>query len=63
MKIVSIHVGHDGCITYIKNNKIIFHTQIDRYNRFKHLALPEKSLIEKIQKLDFDFFLMSYNLN
>jgi predicted NodU family carbamoyl transferase len=56
MKIVSIHIGHDGCITYVKNNKIIFHTQIDRYNRFKHLALPEKSLIEEIQKLDFDFF-------
>lgn len=63
MKIVSIHIGHDGCITYVKNNKIIFHTQIDRYNRFKHLALPEKSLIEEIQKLDFDFFLISYNLN
>jgi len=63
MKIVSIHVGHDGCVTYIKNNKIIFHTQIDRYNRFKHLSFPEKSLIEEIEKLDFDLFLISYNLN
>ena len=63
IKIISIHVGHDGCVTYIKNNKIVFHTQIDRYNRFKHFATPTKSLIEELIKIDFDIFLISYTLN
>ena len=60
---LSIHVGHDGCVTYIKNNKIVFHTQIDRYNRFKHFAVPTKSLIDELKKIDFDVFLISYILN
>ena len=63
IKIISIHVGHDGGVTYIKDNKIVFHTQIDRYNRFKHFATPTKSLIEELIKIDFDIFLISYTLN
>ena len=63
MKIISLHVGHDGCVTYIINNKIIFHTQIDRYNRFKHLSFPSKSLVDELKKIDFDLILLSYSHN
>ena len=63
MKIISLHVGHDGCVTYIINNKIIFHTQIDRYNRFKHLSFPSKSLVDELKKINFDLILLSYSHN
>jgi len=61
MNILSIYASHDGCITYIKNNKIIFHTQLDRYNRFKHFAFPNKYLIEEIEKLEIDKILICHN--
>ena len=52
MNILAIHTSHDGCMTYVKNNKIIFHTQLDRYNRFKHNTFPVKSLFEIIKNLE-----------
>tara|TARA_R100001594_G_scaffold6754_2_gene18960 strand:+ start:4455 stop:5801 length:1347 start_codon:yes stop_codon:yes gene_type:complete len=61
--LVSFHAGHDGAVTYIKKNKIIFHTQIDRYNRFKHLSFPSKSLIDELKKIDFDILLLSFSQN
>ena len=54
MNILSIYASHDGCVTYIKNKKIAFHTQIDRYNRFKYFAFPNKNLIQEIEKLKID---------
>jgi len=39
MKVLAIHASHDGCVTYVKNNKIVFHTQLDRYNRFKYSSI------------------------
>jgi len=60
MNILSIYTSHDGCITYTSNNKIIFHTQIDRYNRFKHSTLPTKLLIEVLEKLEIDIILLSH---
>ena len=59
MNILAIHASHDGCVTYIKNNKIVFHTQIDRYNRFKHCSFPVKKLIEEIEKLSIDKVLLT----
>tara|TARA_R110000803_G_scaffold209110_1_gene278350 strand:+ start:113 stop:1465 length:1353 start_codon:yes stop_codon:yes gene_type:complete len=59
MNILSIYASHDGCVTYIKNNTIIFHTQIDRYNRFKYFSFPVKSLIQEIEKLEIDKILIS----
>ena len=60
MNILSIYASHDGCVTYIKNNIIIFHTQIDRYNRFKHFSFPSKSLIQEIEKLEIDRIIISH---
>ena len=54
MNILSIYASHDGCVTYIKDNKIVFHTQIDRYNRFKYYSFPVKSLIQELEKLEID---------
>ena len=59
MNVLAIHASHDGCVTYIKNNKIVFHTQIDRYNRFKHCSFPVKKLIEEIEKLSIDKVLLT----
>ena len=59
MKLLSLNTSHDGCLTYIINNTIIFHTQIDRYNRFKHFTFPTKKLINIIKELDFDLLIHS----
>jgi len=54
MNVLSIYASHDGCVTYVENNEIVFHTQIDRYNRFKHYSFPVKKLIEELEKLKID---------
>lgn len=59
MKLLSLNTSHDGCLTYVINNKIIFHTQIDRYNRFKHFTFPTKKLINIIKELNFDLLIHS----
>ena len=59
MNVLAIHASHDGCVTYVNNNKIVFHTQIDRYNRFKHCSFPVKKLIEEIEKLPIDKVLLT----
>jgi len=60
MNILAIHTAHDGCITYVKNNKIIFHTQLDRYNRFKHNTFPTKSIVKVIENLEIDKVLVTH---
>ena len=50
MNILSIYTSHDGCMTYIKDNKIIFHTQLDRYNRFKYYSFPVKQTIKELEE-------------
>jgi len=59
MKILSIHASHDGCITYVDNNEIVFHTQLDRYNRLKHFASPSKKVIDLIKSLDIDVLIFT----
>ncbi len=51
MNILAIHTTHDGCMTYVKNNKIIFHTQLDRYNRFKYTTHPVKSVFDILNNI------------
>ena len=57
-----IHTSHDGSITAVKDSKILFHHQIDRFNKFKNSSVPcfelFKNLIgmEKIEKVFFTFF-------
>jgi len=63
MNVLSIYTSHDGCITYIKDNKIIFHTQLDRYNRFKYYSFPVKEIIKKIEKLPIDKIIFSSSRN
>lgn len=57
MKILSIHFSHDGSVSYVDNNKIIFHTQLDRYNRIKHHSIPSKKILDIILNTDFDIFI------
>lgn len=44
-----------------KNNQIVFHTQIDRYNRFKYYSFPVKSLIQELEKLEIDKIIISHH--
>lgn len=60
MNLLSIYMSHDGCITYIQNNKIKFHTQLDRYNKIKHSAFISKEIIDIIKSLQIDHLLISY---
>jgi carbamoyltransferase len=58
-KILSIHLGHDGALTYVENNEIIFHTSIDRYLRLKHTYFFSLELLEIISNLDFDTLIIT----
>ena len=60
MNILSIYASHDGCVTYVQDGKIKFHTQIDRYNRFKHSAFPNRSLFNLINSLKVDKLIISH---
>lgn len=62
MNIISIHTSHDGAITIVKNNKLLVHTQIDRFNNIIASAMPSLKLIKKIKELNikFDIVLFSF---
>jgi len=62
-RVLSLYLSHDGCMTYVKNNKIIFHTQIDRYNRIKHYSHITKNIINIINNLEIDYILITYSEN
>jgi predicted NodU family carbamoyl transferase len=55
MSFLFIHASHDGAITIVKNNTIIVHTQIERFNRIKHHSFPSKLLINFINNLNLNF--------
>ena len=59
MNILAIHTSHDGSMTYVKENKIIFHTQLDRYNRMKHMPCPSYKALKIIEGIEFDKFIMT----
>jgi predicted NodU family carbamoyl transferase len=59
-KILSLYLSHDGSITYVKDNKIVFHTQIDRYNRLKHFTFITKNICDIIINLEIDYLLITY---
>jgi carbamoyltransferase len=63
MNLLSIHNGHDGAITVIKNNSLFFHTAIDRYTRVKHFTFPPITLIKKLKELDlfFDHIILTHH--
>jgi len=53
-KILSLYLDHDGCATYVNNNKVIFHTQLDRYNKIKHCPFISKDLLDYFYEIPFD---------
>ena len=55
MNYLFIHASHDGTITIVQENKVIVHTQIDRFNRFKYTSFPSRTLIEFINSLNLEF--------
>jgi len=61
MNLLSLYLSHDGCATYIKDHKIVFHTQLDRYNRFKHSSLISKGILDEIEKIEIDKILITYS--
>tara|TARA_B100000035_G_scaffold110211_2_gene93585 strand:+ start:5871 stop:7238 length:1368 start_codon:yes stop_codon:yes gene_type:complete len=58
--ILSLHLSHEGCATYIKDNEIIFHTQLDRYNRFKNTTVPSKAFLDIIKSIEIDLVLITF---
>jgi carbamoyltransferase len=55
MSFLFIHASHDGAITIVKDKQIVVHTQIERFNRFKHTSFPSKLLIDCINNLNLNF--------
>ncbi len=55
MNLIAIHTGHDGSVSVCSNNKLLFHQQIDRYNKSKHQAYPSFELINKINSFNLSF--------
>ncbi len=60
MDILSLHLSHEGCATYVQNNKIIFHTQLDRYNRFKYNTFPTYEIISVLKKINIDIIIITF---
>jgi len=65
MNVLSIHASHDGSISISQGNELIIHTEISRFNKLKHHALPTVGLLEKIADLNivFDVILFSHLSN
>ena len=53
MNILSLHASHDGAISISSNNKLIVHTQLERFNKHKGFSNPDTSLIQKIKSTVF----------
>ena len=59
MNILAIHTSHDGSMTYVKENKVVFHTQLDRLNRLKNMPMPSRRAFRIIEKIDFDVIIFT----
>ena len=57
--ILALHLSHHGTATYVENKKIIFHTQLDRYNRIKNSSLPSYTLDKILENLDIDTLIIT----
>jgi carbamoyltransferase len=57
--ILALHLSHHGTMTYVKNKKIIFHTQLDRYNRIKNSSLPSYTLEKILENLEIDILIIT----
>ena len=60
MDILSIHLSHEGCATYVKENKIIFHTQLDRYNKFKYYTFPSYDFVSILRNINIDLIIITF---
>jgi carbamoyltransferase len=47
-------------MTYVSKNKIIFHTQLDRYNKIKHYTFPTKNILNIIENLKIDKLIITH---
>lgn len=61
MNILTIHHGHNGSITISKDNKLIVHTELERFSKIKYSDVFTISLIKKINELNiyFDLIILS----
>jgi carbamoyltransferase len=60
--ILTLHLGHNGSISISKNNNLIVHTELERYNKKKFSDEFTQNLIEKINNLNilFDLIVVSH---
>jgi len=57
--ILSIHFGHHGAFSYIRNNEVVFHSQFDRFSKLKNFGIFSKSVLDIFSNLDFDTLLLT----
>lgn len=60
MYILSIHFGHDGAFSISKNNELLVHCQLDRFNRIKHSWELSNSVLIYLQSLKIVFNFVLY---
>ena len=62
LRILSYHFGHDGSITYLDKGRIVYHTQLERLNKFKSNAIPSRELIINLKKnnIQADIFILTW---
>ena len=62
MKILSYHFGHDGSITFLEGNRIVYHSQLERFNKFKSNSVPSRELILELKKrnIQADIFILTW---
>jgi carbamoyltransferase len=57
-----MHCGHNGSVTISKNNKLIVHTELERFSKIKYSGHVSNILIKKINELNifFDLIVISH---
>lgn len=55
MNLLIVHTSHDGSITVIKDDKLVVHSQLERFNKIKSSPYPTIPLIQKIKRMNIEF--------
>ena len=55
MNLLIVHTSRDGSITVIKDDKLVVHSQLERFNKIKSSPYPTIPLIQKIKRMNIEF--------
>jgi len=51
-----LHTSHDGSLTAVKDGDLLFHHQLDRFNKLKHSSVPSIDILKNLKRADKVYF-------